>query len=426
LQVTAIIAAGGRGERLGGPSLKQLLPIAGRAMLDRSVSAFLTHPAVAEVIVALPQSLIDDPPAYLRQHGDPGKALRLVAGGARRQDSVANAFRAAARESEVVVVHDAARPFVTADLIARTIAAAAESGAAVAALPARDTVKHAELMVRHAQHERTRERAWFVTETLPRDTIFLAQTPQAFRRDVLAAAFEFARRTNTEGTDEAALAEAAGHSVRLVTGDGSNIKVTTPEDLAIAEAMASARSAEVSRSTDSDAGEARAVRRAEGPARTGRAGTGYDLHRLTAGRPLVVGGVAIPSDRGAVGHSDADVACHAITDAILGAAGLGDIGRHFPDSDPRWKGASSLDLLERVAAMVRESGYEVGNVDVTIVLEAPRIRDHVGAMREAIARAIGVDAARVSVKGKTNEGLDAVGRGEAIAAHAVALIRSRR
>ncbi len=388
MQVTAIIAAGGRGERLGGRALKQLLPIAGRAMLDRSVSAFLTHPDITEVIVALPQTVIDDPPTYLRG----GKALRLVAGGSRRQDSVANAFRAALRETEVIVIHDAARPFVTADLITRTIAAAAESGAAVAALPARDTVKRA-------------DDARVVTETLARATIFLAQTPQAFRREVLAAAFDFAARTNAEGTDEAALAEGAGHPVRLVEGDASNIKITSPEDLVIADAIA--------RSGD---------RR---PVRTGRAGTGYDLHRLAADRPLIIGGVTIPSDRGAVGHSDADVACHAITDAILGAAGLGDIGRHFPDSDPQWKGASSLDLLKRAAAIVGESGYEVGNVDVTVILETPKIRDHVRAMREAIAGAIGLDAAHVSVKGKTNEGVDAVGRGEAIAAHAVALIRTR-
>jgi 2-C-methyl-D-erythritol 4-phosphate cytidylyltransferase / 2-C-methyl-D-erythritol 2,4-cyclodiphosphate synthase len=398
LQVTAIIAAGGRGERLGGPALKQLLPIAGRPILDRSVSAFLTHPAIAEVIVALPQSLVDDPPVYLRPRADTGKALRLVAGGERRQDSVANAFRAAARESEVVVIHDAARPFVTADLITRTIAAAVESGAAVAAVEARETVKRAE--AEGGRHV-------LVSETLPRETIYLAQTPQAFRRDVLAAAFEFARRTNAQGTDEAALAEAAGHRVRLVEGVASNVKITTPDDLVIAEAIARERD-----------GPSR-------PARTGRAGTGYDLHRLAAGRPLIVGGVTIPSERGAVGHSDADVACHAITDAILGAAGLGDIGRHFPDSDPRWKGASSLDLLARAATMVRDSGYEVGNIDVTIVLETPRIRDHVGAMREAIARAIGLDAARVSVKGKTHEGVDAVGRGEAVAAHAIALIRAR-
>src|SRR5262245_52935541 len=350
-------------------------------MLDRSVSAFLTHPAIAEVIVALPQSLIDDPPGYLLPRAAAGQALRLVAGGARRQHSVANAFRVAASQSDVLVIHDAARPFVTADVIARTIAAAAESGAAVAAMQARDTVKRGELVVRQAHHERNQDPLILslskdeqvVMETLPRETIYLAQTPQAFRRDVLAAAFEFAARTSAEGTDEAALAEGAGHTVRLVDGDVSNIKITTPDDLVVAEAIAGARSAEASRFTESDADGARGFSRA---IRTGRAGTGYDLHRLVPGRPLVIGGITVPSDRGALGHSDADVACHAITDAILGAAGLGDIGRHFPDSDPQWKGASSLDLLARACAMVSESGHEVGNVDVTVILEAPKIRDH--------------------------------------------------
>jgi 2-C-methyl-D-erythritol 2,4-cyclodiphosphate synthase len=152
---------------------------------------------------------------------------------------------------------------------------------------------------------------------------------------------------------------------------------------------------------------------------------GYDLHRLVAGRPLILGGVTIPSDVGALGHSDADVVCHAITDAILGAAGHGDIGRHFPDADARWKDASSLDLLARAAQMVGAQGFEVGNVDVTVLLERPKIRDHVDAMRQAVATAIGIDVTRVSIKGKTNEGVDAIGRGEAIAAHAVALVRSR-
>jgi len=160
------------------------------------------------------------------------------------------------------------------------------------------------------------------------------------------------------------------------------------------------------------------------PARTGRAGTGYDLHRLVEGRPLVLGGVAIPSPVGALGHSDADVVCHAATDAILGAACLGDIGRHFPDTDPRWKDASSLDLLTRAVALVAAQGFEVGNLDVTVVLERPKIKDHVDAMRAAVAGAIGVDVERVSIKGKTNEGVDAVGRGDAIAAHAIVLIRA--
>lgn len=400
MHVAAILAAGGRGQRLGGARPKQLLSVGGRSLLERSVAAFAAHPLVAEVVVALPAELVADPPPYL---GSAGKPLQVVAGGARRQDSVANAFRAVNAGADVVVVHDAARPFVSGDLIARTIAAAAESGAALAALPSRDTVKRGELVLRQAQDNR-----WVVASTLPRETIFLAQTPQAFRREVLAAALALAAREGTEATDEAALAERAGHAVRIVEGEASNIKITTADDLVLAEAIASARE----RGGGSK------------PARTGRAGTGYDLHRLVEGRPLVIGGVAIPSPRGAMGHSDADVACHAIVDAILGAASLGDIGRHFPDSDPRWKDASSLDLLSRAAALVAAEGYEVGNVDVTLILEAPKIGEYIEAMRRALAGAIGIDVARVSVKAKTNEGVDAIGRGEAIAAHAVALIRA--
>jgi 2-C-methyl-D-erythritol 4-phosphate cytidylyltransferase/2-C-methyl-D-erythritol 2,4-cyclodiphosphate synthase len=401
--VSAIIAAGGRGQRFGAAEPKQLLKVGGRPVLERSVSAFLAHPTVDEVVIALPQELVDDPPAYLRAAAKP---LHVVAGGARRQDSVANGFRVAAAASDVIVIHDAARPFASADLIARTIAAAAECGAALAALAARDTVKRGD------------NATGVVAETLPRDSIFLAQTPQAFRRDVLQAALALAGRDAVDATDEATLAERAGYQVRLVEGEASNIKITTPEDLPIAEAIARSADAFARPGSLERDGVSRAVR-------TGRAGTGYDLHRLVAGRPLVVGGVTIPSDRGALGHSDADVVCHAITDAILGAAGFGDIGRHFPDTDPRWKDASSLDLLARAARMVAAQGFEVGNVDVTIVLETPKIRDHVDAMRRAVAASIGIDADRVSIKGKTNEGVDAVGRGEAIAAHAIALIRAR-
>lgn len=384
MKVTAIIAAGGRGERLGHARPKQLLPIGGRPILERSVEVFIAHPAIAEVVVALPPDLAADPPAYLRARVKP---VVVVAGGARRQDSVRRAFLAASESSDVVVVHDAARPFATADLIMRTIEAAAESGAALAAVACRDTVKRVD-----------RERSpYVVAETLPREQIYLAQTPQAFRREVLRDALALGE--GMDATDEAALAERAGHTVRIVEGEASNIKVTTRDDLAMAEAM---------------------VRPADG---AGRVGTGYDLHRLVPDRRLVIGGIVIPSDTGALGHSDADVACHAITDAILGAAGCGDIGRLFPDTDPRWKDASSLDLLGRAAAVVREAGCEIGNIDVTIVLERPKIRDYVDPMRAAIAGALGVDAASVSVKGKTNEGVDAVGCGEAIAAHAVALLR---
>jgi len=386
--VTAIIAAGGRGTRFGGDRLKQLVEVQGQPVLERSVRAFLSHPEINEVIVALPAELMDPPPHYLdRAH--------LVRGGDRRQDSVANAFRAASTASDVVVIHDAARPFVSASLISRTIASAATNGAALAAIVASDTVKK----VGHNT----------VLETLPRETIYLAQTPQAFRRHVLAAALAI----TDDATDEAALAERAGHTVHIVDGDASNIKITTADDLRVAEALAQSERGANERGHTKSA-----------PARTGRAGTGYDLHRLVEGRPLIIGGVTVPAERGALGHSDADVACHAATDAILGAACLGDIGRHFPDSDPRWKGASSIDLLSRAAALVRDRGFEIGNVDVTVVLERPKIKNHIDAMRAAMAAALGIAIDRVSVKGKTNEGVDAIGRGEAIAAHAVAQIRA--
>jgi 2-C-methyl-D-erythritol 4-phosphate cytidylyltransferase/2-C-methyl-D-erythritol 2,4-cyclodiphosphate synthase len=292
--------------------------------------------------------------------------------------------------AELVVIHDAARPFATPELIARTIAAAAESGAALAAMPARDTVKRS-----------NGEPTPLVRETIPRESIYLAQTPQAFSCRVLRDALALGE-AGPDATDEAALAERAGHPVRLVEGEATNIKITTPEDVPMMDAIA---------------------RQQQPPARTGRAGTGYDLHRLVPGRPLVLGGITIPFELGAIGHSDADVVCHAITDAVLGALALGDIGMHFPDTDPKWKDASSLDLLAHAVSLVKGMGYQVGNVDVTIVLERPKIRGYVDAMRRAIANAVGVAAEQVSIKGKTNEGVDAVGRGEAIAAHAVALLR---
>jgi len=382
MYVSAILAAGGRGLRLGHAQPKQLLEIAGRPILERSVSLLQEHPDVDEVIVALPEELVENPPAYLLNTTKP---LRVVKGGARRQDSVAAAFRLVSDRADVVVVHDAARPFATSGLLTKTIAAAAEFGAALAALEARDTVKKVADGV--------------VSATLDRHTIFLAQTPQAFRRDVLRDALA----VSGDATDEAALAERAGHPVRIVAGEASNIKVTTPEDLVIAEAIGRGGKA----------------------ARTGRAGMGYDLHRFVEGRPLILGGVTIPFDRGLAGHSDADAVCHAVTDAILGAAGAGDIGRHFSDTDPRWKGASSVDLLRRAVEMVHAEGLAVGNVDATVILERPKLAPHIDQMRANLAAVLGVSIDRVSIKGKTNEGLGEIGRGEAIAVHAIALVRSR-
>jgi 2-C-methyl-D-erythritol 4-phosphate cytidylyltransferase/2-C-methyl-D-erythritol 2,4-cyclodiphosphate synthase len=380
---------------LGAELPKQLLLVGGRSLLERSVALFVAHPRIDELVVALPADLAAVPPPYLTSTRKP---LRVVSGGARRQDSVARAFQAIDQRSEIVVVHDAARPFATSGLVARTVDAAIEHGAAIAAVQSSDTVKRAGAATGADR---------FVKETLARETIYLAQTPQAFRRAVLQDAIA-AGLEGADATDEASLAERAGHPVRIVEGDRTNIKVTTQQDLSAAQALAAPEAI---------------VETAGGIARIG---TGYDLHRLIEGRPLVIGGIVVPYGRGALGHSDADVVCHAVTDAVLGAASLGDIGRHFPDSAPQWKDASSLALLERAAALVAEQGFAVVNVDATVVLERPKIADYIDAMRAAVAGVLGIDPARVGIKGKTNEGLDAVGRGEAIAAHAVALLRRVR
>jgi 2-C-methyl-D-erythritol 4-phosphate cytidylyltransferase/2-C-methyl-D-erythritol 2,4-cyclodiphosphate synthase len=389
--VSAIIAAAGSGRRVGSDKPKQMLDIGGGTMLQHSLKAFLAHPRISEVIVVLPAgatavALVDVDPARTG-------ALRAVTGGARRQDSVANAFDALDPAAAVVLIHDAARPFVSAALIDKTIDAAAAYGAAIAALQSRDTVKR---VARQGDSA-------VVVDTIPRESVYLAQTPQGFRREVLAAAVA-AGRAGVEATDEAALAERAGYQVHVVDGDPGNVKVTTADDL--------------------EAARRRTARGGPGRPALQRVGTGYDLHRLVEGRPLVIGGVTIPFERGPLGHSDGDVACHAATDAILGAAGLGDIGRHFPDTDPRWKDADSLTLLREAAGMVREHGYEVGNLDITVILERPKIKDVIHQMCARLADALGIETSRVSVKGKTNEGVDAVGRGEAVASHAVALLKS--
>jgi 2-C-methyl-D-erythritol 4-phosphate cytidylyltransferase/2-C-methyl-D-erythritol 2,4-cyclodiphosphate synthase len=377
--VSAIIAAGGRGARFGGSQPKQLLALAGVPILKRTVDAFLQGYPFDEVIVALPSELARHPPPYLDD-------VMIVEGGDRRQDSVANAFRAVAPSSQVVLIHDAARPLVSSALIARTVDAAIEHGAAIAALQATDTVKRGD---------------WsrVIRGTLPRDEIFLAQTPQAFRIGVLRDALALAS-TASDATDEAMLAEQAGHPVHLVDGDPRNIKITTADDLEMAERLLGA---------------------AVPPSM--RIGNGYDLHRLVPGRPLVLGGVTIPFGKGLAGHSDADAVCHAVTDAILGAASAGDIGRHFPDTDPRFKDADSLVLLSRAAEILRDAGYAIANVDAVVIAEEPRLVPHIEAIRGNVARALGIEIGQVSVKGKTNEGVDSMGTGGSIAVHAVALVQ---
>jgi 2-C-methyl-D-erythritol 4-phosphate cytidylyltransferase/2-C-methyl-D-erythritol 2,4-cyclodiphosphate synthase len=378
MSVGAIIVAGGRGARVGAGVPKQLLEIGGRSILRRAIDAFDRHPQVDRLVVVLPPDLAEQATQVI---GATSRPCHVAVGGATRHDSVRLGLEAMPAGPNVILVHDAARPFASADLIDRVIAAAEDCGAAVPALRAGDTVK------------RVDREALVVRETIPRDEVWLAQTPQGFRRSVLEAAL--ARPNGGSATDDAMLVERTGLPVRVVPGEAANVKITTPDDLAAARAARS------------------------GPPRVG---TGYDLHRLVEGRRLVLAGVDVDSPRGPLGHSDGDVVCHAVIDAMLGAAAAGDIGRHFPDTDPRWKEAPGLDLVGRAREIVRAAGFMVSSVDVTVVLERPKLVPHVAAITERLAGALDIEPTRVSVKAKTNEGVDAVGQGEAIAAHAVAVL----
>ncbi len=376
-RVAGIVAAGGSGARAG--VAKQWIRLGGETVLRRSARALAGCALVDEIVAVVPPG---EEARGLGEVSGLGKPARAVAGGAARADSVLNGL-AAAERAAVVLVHDAARPFATAALAARVAEAAARDGAALAALPVTDTVKRA------AGGETPR-----VAETLDRRTLWLAQTPQGFRRDLLLRAYAAAGAEASAATDECALVERIGAPVTLVPGEPGNFKITGPEDVERARAALEAPVA---------------------------LGVGYDTHRFAPGRRLVLGGVEFEGD-GLLGHSDADVCAHAIGDAILGAAALGDLGRHFPDTDPRWKGVSSLVLLREIARMSGERGWRVGNCDVTLAARRPKIAPRAEEMRARLAEALGISPAQVNVKATTGEGMGFVGREEGIAAHAVALL----
>jgi 2-C-methyl-D-erythritol 4-phosphate cytidylyltransferase/2-C-methyl-D-erythritol 2,4-cyclodiphosphate synthase len=413
MNVAVIIAAAGRGRRFGSEVPKQLQAVGGRSLLTRSIEAFCAVPRIRELVVVVPPDHVADAAQYVPPAAR--DRVAVVAGGARRQDSVALGAAAVSAGVDVVLVHDAARAFVPVDVIERTIDAAGRTGAAIAALPVHDTVKLARLGGPFP----------VVSATLVREEIFLAQTPQGFRRDVFEAAIALGRR-GVEATDEARLAEAAGYEVAIVEGDARSLKVTTAADLDLVLTLSSQTP------PGSDGPQAAELRAGAAlgdgvPAGTTvRVGVGYDSHRLVEGRRLVLGGIQIPFERGLMGHSDADAVAHAVTDAVLGASSMGDIGDMFPDSDPQWADTDSLGLLAKAVAAIHASGYAVVNVDVTIVAERPRILPYRDRIRTNLAAALGIAMADVSVKAKTNEGIDAVGRGEAIVVHAVALVARGR
>lgn len=369
--VTAIIVAAGASRRMGFDKLSHRLPD-GRTVLETSVHAFDAHPDVDEIVLVAGKNR-EDCLTIASRCSTPAK---VVNGGETRADSVRAGITAAG--GEIVAIHDAARPFVSRELITRTLEAAAECGAAAPVVAVKDTIKVT--------------RSDGTVELTPdRSRLFAVQTPQCFSREKYLEALELVHADRAAAvTDDCSLFELAGFPVRLTQGDYENCKITTIDDLK---------------------GESRM-----------RIGHGYDVHRLVEGRRLILGGVDIPYEKGLLGHSDADVLLHAISDALLGAAALGDIGKHFPDNDPAYEGADSLVLLNRVGQLLHQSGYTVGNIDATVLCQAPKLAPHIPTMRENIARALEIPVDSVSVKATTEEKLGFTGAGQGIAAHAVALI----
>jgi 2-C-methyl-D-erythritol 4-phosphate cytidylyltransferase/2-C-methyl-D-erythritol 2,4-cyclodiphosphate synthase len=378
--IYALVLAAGRGSRFGGALPKQYLPLGGISVLRHAVSAFAAHPRVTGVLVAIrPEDRAEYDAALAGLD-----LLPPVPGGAERQDSVRLGLEALAEhQPSMVLIHDGARPFPDARLIGRVVDALDSTPAAIPGLPLGDTIK--------------RVADGHIRETVDRTGLWRVQTPQGFHFDALLAAHRAA--AGQALTDDAAVIEAAGIAPVIVAGSEENLKITTAQDLAAAERLIAVRQGDI------------------------RVGQGFDVHPFGPGDHIMVCGVAVPHEQGLVGHSDADVGLHALTDAVLGAIGAGDIGMHFPPSDPHWKGASSDRFLAHAAGLVRAKGGSIAALDVTIICERPRIGPHRAAMVARVADIVGLTADQVSVKATTTERLGFTGRGEGIAAQAVATVR---
>ena len=378
IETVALVVAAGRGERLGGDIPKQYRRLAGLPILLRSLQAFVRHPQITGV-----RAVIHPDDLALYNEATAGLELMPVAfGGATRHESSQKGLESlTADPPSRVLVHDASRPLVGAATIDRVLAALEHSTAAIAALPVRDTIKR-------------EDGDASICETIDRSSLWRAQTPQAFEYKAILAAHQ--KPSNRSYTDDAAVAEAAGMTVKLVLGDEDNFKITTEQDFRHAERLLAGSEM--------------------------RVGNGFDVHRFGTGDHITLCGVVIPHDRGLVGHSDADAGLHALTDAILGALGEGDIGEHFPPTDPQWKGRDSSVFLQHAATLLNERGGSVRHLDVTLICEKPKIAPHRQAMQHRVAEIIGIDSTQVSVKATTTEGLGFAGRSEGVAAQAVATI----
>ena len=385
-EISAVLVAAGASTRMGFDKLS--VDLGGETVLHRSIRAFAQCPQVDEIVLVAGKNR-----AFVEaQAADCKKPVQIVTGGATRAESAKNGVLAA--RGTLVAVHDAARPFVSAAVIEAVLDAAKQCGAAAPAVPVKDTIKQA---VRG--DGKTVPAGCRVENTPDRSTLYAVQTPQCFdRAQYLAALEELDAEKARLVTDDCSLFELTGRPVQLTQGDYANRKITTREDL---------------------------PRPAPKEETKMRIGHGYDVHRLVEGRRLILGGVEIPFEKGLLGHSDADVLTHAVMDAVLGAAALGDIGQHFPDNDPAYAGADSLKLAQHVARILSEHGYGIGNIDATLLCLRPKLAPHIPAMRANLAEAFGLPVDAVSVKATTEEHLGFTGEGLGIAAHAVALIETR-
>ena len=387
-QIAVIIVAAGRGHRFGGEMPKQYFEVHQQPLVRHAVQVFLNHPAIDFI-----QPVIHPDDADILANALDGLDYQEpVAGGAARQDSVRNGLAALASSApDYVLVHDAARPMVTLALIDRVIEALQDTPGVIPGIAVVDTLKRA-------------DDAGIITDSVSRDGLWRAQTPQGFKYADLLAAHRSV--IGQELTDDAAVMEASGHRIAVVLGDEDNIKVTTPDDLMRMEEIMS-----------DDSAQAKPVR-----SPSFRIGSGYDVHKLGPGDHVTLCGVEIASERALIGHSDADVALHAVTDAVFGAIADGDIGSHFPPTNSQWRGASSDQFLAYACERMRERGFNLSNIDLTIICEKPKIGPHRDAMRARLAEIAQIDVSCVSVKATTTERLGFTGRGEGIAAEAVIII----
>lgn len=365
-KVTVILVAAGKGKRFGGDVPKQFLKIGQKTILETTLQKFESHPFCDEIIVVTSEDYLE----YVKEltFAD-DKVSKVTVGGRERQDSVYAGLKEA--DPGLILIHDAARPFVNEKVIEGVLEGAYEKGAAVPVVNPKDSIRNA-------------------SGNLNRNELFMIQTPQGFRSEVILDAYEKAMTDGFYGTDDGGIAEYAGYAVTMTEGDYENIKITTKEDL---------------------------------PPMEIRTGMGYDVHKLVEGRKCILMGVEIPYEKGLLGHSDADVALHALMDAMLGACGMGDIGRLFPDNDPAFKDISSMKLMEEVRDRIYSEGYSVVNLDVTIICERPKVSPYIGEMTKRLSEVLGIEKERINIKGTTTEKLGFTGRGEGIASQAVCTLK---